>query len=103
MTHDAHRSDRPVSTPAPEGRKFKPYSWAVLALAVTGLVIYLVTDHWTHLLAALPYVAIIAFTAMHLFMHKGHNHGGHNPGGHNHDDPTPGGHDQGATDEGRAR
>ncbi|TLP98673.1 DUF2933 domain-containing protein [Nesterenkonia salmonea] len=48
-----------------------------MALAVSGIIIYLLVDHWPHVLAALPYLGIIAMMLMHLFMHKGHGgHGG---------------------------
>ena len=43
----------------------------------------MVTDHWPHVLAALPYAGIIAVIAVHFLMHRGHNHAGHNDAGHN--------------------
>lgn len=53
------------------------YAWLIIALSVIGIAIYLVVDHWPHVLAALPYLGIIAVAAMHLFGHRGHG-GGHN-------------------------
>ena len=44
-----------------------------LALAA-GL---LVAEHRTHLLGALPWLIVLACPLMHLFMHRGHSHGGH--------------------------
>ncbi|MEJ1087700.1 DUF2933 domain-containing protein [Microbacterium sp. Mu-80] len=77
----AHQGDGGGSAGGP---RRSPAMWAVLALAVAGILIYLVVDHWPHVLAALPYVGIVALVAMHLFGHGGHGgqggHGGH--GGH---------------------
>ncbi|WP_458040511.1 MULTISPECIES: DUF2933 domain-containing protein [Bacteria] len=77
----AHQGD--TARPA-GGPRRSPSMWAVLALAVAGIIIYLVVDHWPHVLAALPYVGIVALVAMHLFGHGGHGgrgerggHGGH--------------------------
>ena len=64
----------------PRGRGSIPvYGWLIIALSVTGIAIYIVVDHWPHVLAALPYLGIIALAAMHMFGHRGHGgaHGGH--------------------------
>ena len=45
-----------------------------VALAVGGF--YLVTEHTAHLFGALPYLLILACPLMHVFMHRGHGHGG---------------------------
>ena len=79
----------------PARRQSIGYGWVVLALAVVGLVVYLVTDHLPHLVGALPYAGLIAVTVAHLFMHGGHSHhGGGHPDGHDHreagrQDPRP--------------
>lgn len=68
---------------APRGRWSRGIAlqmWTIVALAVAGIVIYVVVDHWTHMAAAAPYVGIIAIAAMHLFGHRGH--GGHRHGGY---------------------
>jgi len=49
-----------------------------VAVAVGGF--YLVTEHTAHMLGALPYVILLACPLMHLFMHRGHSHGGHRQG-----------------------
>ncbi|MBO9670713.1 MAG: DUF2933 domain-containing protein [Sphingobium sp.] len=46
--------------------------WGIFAL-VAGL--YVVTQHWGHLLSALPYLFLLACPLMHIFMHRGHGHG----------------------------
>lgn len=46
-------------------------------LVVIGLfgAYYLLTQHFTHVMEALPYALLLACPLMHLFMH--HGHGGH--------------------------
>lgn len=67
---------------APRGRPVPPSMWLVIALAVVGIVVYLLIDHWPHVLAALPYVGIIVVVGMHLFGHGGHGgHGGRSGAG----------------------
>lgn len=46
--------------------------WAVLA-AVAGWFLW--TEHRAHLLGVLPYLFLLACPLMHVFMHRGHNHG----------------------------
>jgi hypothetical protein len=52
-----------------------PYWWAVSAVAVLGLLL-LIVDHWAHVLGVLPYLVLLACPLMHVFMHRGHGHGG---------------------------
>ena len=47
----------------------------LVAIAVGGF--YLVTEHTAHLLGVLPYLLVLACPLMHVFMHRGHGHGGH--------------------------
>lgn len=93
MNHDEHRppGDRPPSDRAlgagdfaVEHRRVNASGAIVVVLAVVGLAVYLITDHWPHVLAALPYAAIIAVVGVHLLMHRGHGHSGHGHGGHDH-------------------
>ncbi len=59
------------------GAKFDWYragTWGAVAI----MAFYLVTEHTAHLLAALPYLILLACPLMHIFMHGGHGgHGGH--------------------------
>lgn len=71
-----HSADRENPGPGRNGR-MSLYAWLIIALSAVGIAIYLVVDHWPHVLAALPYLGIIALAAMHLFGHRGHG-GGHN-------------------------
>lgn len=45
-------------------------------LVLAGLGVYLLVTHTGHMLAALPYLALLACPLMHL-MHAGHHHGSH--------------------------
>ncbi|MGQ2914835.1 DUF2933 domain-containing protein [Microbacterium aurantiacum] len=57
-------------------RAGRVWIWAIIALAVAGIVLYLIIDHWTHLAAAAPYAGIIAIALLHLFGHRGHGDSG---------------------------
>lgn len=82
----------PHAGPSRAGRV---WIWVIIALAVAGIAIYLIIDHWTHLAAAAPYAGIIVIALLHLFGHRGHGgHGGHDGSGrhreqprHDHTDP----------------
>ena len=50
-----------------------PLGWA-LALAAAALGVYLFVSHTGHVVAALPYLLLMACPLMHLFMHRGHGH-----------------------------
>ena len=54
------------------------FAAGVVAVAVGGF--YLVTEHTAHLLGALPYLLLLACPLMHVFMHRGHGHHGHQHG-----------------------
>ena len=47
----------------------------LLLIAVIGVALgYLILQHRVHVLAALPYLVLVACPLMHLF-HRGHGHG----------------------------
>ena len=57
-----------------------PLGWT-LTLALAALGVYLFTNHTGHVVAALPYLLLLACPLMHLFMHGGHGgHAGHGGG-----------------------
>jgi len=54
---------------------------AGIALIVAMLAggFFLFTEHRAHLLGALPFLFLLSCPLMHLFMHRGHKHGGESP------------------------
>lgn len=65
-----------------ERHEHPPSFWkspAGLALCVVGAVAayFLFTEHRAHLAGWLPYAFLAACPLMHIFMHHGHGHGGH--------------------------
>lgn len=50
-----------------------PLGWG-LTLALAALGIYLFMNHSGHVVAALPYLLLLACPLLHLFMHGGHRH-----------------------------
>ena len=66
-------------------RQDVPSFWrapAGLAMLVVSAVLgfYLVPEHPAHLFGALPYLFLLACPLMHVFMHRGHRHHGHQHG-----------------------
>ena len=50
----------------------------VLAGFLAVAAFFLITEHWAHVLGALPLLLLLACPLMHLFMHHGsHNHQPH--------------------------
>jgi hypothetical protein len=48
----------------------------LLVAALSAAAFWLLTEHWGHLLGIAPYLLFLACPLMHLFMHRGHGHGG---------------------------
>jgi hypothetical protein len=78
---DDRQDDTPPFRTSPAGIAL------VVAAAVGGF--YLVTEHRAHLYGILPYLFLLACPLMHVFMHRGHGHGGHR-----HREHGPGGLDE---------
>jgi hypothetical protein len=62
----------------------KPRFWTTLngvaaIVLIAGAGYLLLAEHRAHVIAALPWLILLACPLMHLFMHGGHGHGG---GGH---------------------
>jgi len=66
-----------------------PFGPVIVASAGLGAY-YLWTAHTEHVLDALIYLPLAACLLMHLFMHRGHGHGG----GHGSDQPVAVRHDE---------
>lgn len=56
-----------------------PFGLAATALAIAASL-YLYVTHRDHVIALLPYAILAACPLMHMFMHRGHGHGGHPSG-----------------------
>lgn len=59
-----------------------PFIGGAVIILIAAAALYLITNHWLHILDALPYLWVVLMLGMHLFMHGGHGHGSH--GGHDH-------------------
>lgn len=57
-----------------------PFGIVATILAAVASV-YLYVTHKDHVLALLPFAFLAACPLMHVFMHRGHGHGGHSSGG----------------------
>ncbi|MFB9653470.1 DUF2933 domain-containing protein [Pseudarthrobacter oxydans] len=65
---------QPPVQPAPDRRAL--YLRGALTVLIIIAVFYLLTNHWVHVLDALPYFFVVGMMAMHLFGHGGHGGGG---------------------------
>lgn len=69
--------------------------WGIAAtLAAIAASGYLYFEHKAHVYALLPYLILSACLLMHVFMHRGHAHGGHGQAKHQHEqdhEARPGG------------
>jgi hypothetical protein len=50
-------------------------SGLVLLTFLTIAAFFLITEHWAHVLGALPYVLFLLCPVLHLLMHGWHGHG----------------------------
>jgi hypothetical protein len=64
---------------SPSGQQQFPRPWPSRRWAQTLLIVlvavataYLISNHWLHILDALPYLGVVLMMGMHLFMHGGH-------------------------------
>lgn len=59
----------------------RPWTRALLTVLIAVAAVYLIRNHWLHILDAMPYLWVVLMMGMHLFMHGGHGgHGGSRPG-----------------------
>lgn len=64
---------------APDRGPASPRWWAEKLALTTFLGLgayYLVAEHRAHVFGILPYAVLLLCPLMHLFMHRGHRHGG---------------------------
>ena len=73
-------SHRPEQQQFLPGGPSRPWTQALLTVLIAGGAVYLISNHWLHILDALPYLGVVLMMGMHLFMHGGHG-GASRPGG----------------------
>lgn len=64
--HGAHQPRRPAR-----------HTWWVFGGFTVIALVLLGIEHRAHLLGWLPWLFLLACPLMHVFMHRGHGHGGH--------------------------
>ncbi len=68
--------DRPApDTSRPLPGSFRPRTQTLLIVLIVVAAVYLITNHWLHLLDALPYLGVVLVMSFCMFGHGGH--GGH--------------------------
>lgn len=66
----------------PPRRPSRPWTQALLTVFIAAASVYLISNHWLHILDAVPYLGVVLMMGMHLFMHGGHRgHEGHGGAG----------------------
>lgn len=63
-----------------------PWTQGLLTVLIAAAAVYLITNHWLHVLDALPYLGVVLVMGFCMFGHGGHGgstHQGHGeqPGG----------------------
>ncbi len=63
--------------PAPERIRPGPGPWTqgLVAVLTAGAAVYLISNHWLHVLDTLPYLGVVLVMSFCMFGHGGH--GGH--------------------------
>ena len=63
-----------LENPTPPKFWGSKYSIGYLVLGAIAAY-FLLTEHYAHTIAALPFLLLLACPLMHMFMHHGHGHG----------------------------
>ncbi|WP_193342696.1 DUF2933 domain-containing protein [Pseudarthrobacter sp. AB1] len=61
--------------PIPSRGPLQPWTQTLLIVLITAAAIYLITNHWLHVLDALPYLGVVLVMSFCMFGHG--SHGGH--------------------------
>lgn len=60
---------------------FQPWTQTLLIVLIAGAAVYLITNHWLHILDSLPYLGVVLVMSLCMFGHGGHGgHGGSHQG-----------------------
>ncbi|TQJ38127.1 DUF2933 family protein [Arthrobacter sp. SLBN-112] len=63
--------------PAPGHVPPRPWTQGLLTVLIAVAAVYLISNHWLHVLDALPYLGVVLVMGFCMFGHGGHGHGGH--------------------------
>lgn len=72
---------------SPPTRRWRANILLIAVLIIAGF--YLVAEQRAFLLAYWPLLLLLACPLLHIFMHRGHGHGGSGPSADREDDGTP--------------
>lgn len=63
----------------PPRRLSQPWTQALLTVLIAAAAVYLISNHWLHILDALPYLGVVLVMSLCMFGHGGHgsSHQGH--------------------------
>jgi hypothetical protein len=70
-----HVSDNAKHSPLRGRKAFRIPVWLGACAFLVIAAFFLWEEHNAHILGALPYLLLLACPFIHLFMHRGHNHG----------------------------
>ncbi|WP_082506808.1 DUF2933 domain-containing protein [Arthrobacter sp. Leaf337] len=77
--------------PAPPQVPSRPWTQGLLTVLIAAAAVYLIANHWLHVLDALPYLGVVLVMSLCMFGHGGHGgHGSSTPQGHG-EQEAPGG------------
>ncbi|MEV8085512.1 DUF2933 domain-containing protein [Pseudarthrobacter oxydans] len=80
----SHRPEPPGSVRGP----FQPWTQTLLIVLIAAAAVYLISNHWLHILDSLPYVGVVLVMSLCMFGHGSHDghdgphqgHGGQDSG-----------------------
>lgn len=64
----------------PPRRLSRPWTQGLLTVLIAAAAVYLISNHWLHILDALPYLGVVLVMSLCMFGHGGH--GGHDSSTH---------------------
>lgn len=83
-------SSLPEAKPFPRPGPPRPWTQALLTVLVAAAAVYLISNHWLHVLDALLYLGVVLVMSSCMFGHGGHGGHGSSHQGHGGQE-TPGG------------
>lgn len=71
---------RLAQAPRPSRGPYQPWTQTLLIVLIAAAAVYLITNHWLHVLDALPYLGVVLVMSFCMFGHG--SHGGHGDSRH---------------------